>query len=56
MDRKTSTTERISASMHMYITYKANSVIINANTTNQTGDLSVDGSDSTAKYLAAAYG
>lgn len=27
-----------------------------ANTTNQTGDLSVDGSDSTAKYLAAAYG
>ena len=31
MDRKTSTTERISASMHMYITYKANSVIINAN-------------------------
>jgi len=27
-----------------------------SNTTNQTGDLSVDGTDTTAKYLAAAYG
>ena len=36
MDRKTSTTERISASMHMYITYKANNVIINANTRNSS--------------------
>ena len=36
MDRKTSTTERISASMHMYITYKANSVIIIANTKNSS--------------------
>ena len=34
MDRKTSTTERIRASMHMYKTYKRNNVNIIANTRN----------------------
>ena len=34
MDRKTSTTERISASTHMYKTYKRNSVNMIANTRN----------------------
>lgn len=36
MDRKTSTTERISDSMHMYMIYKANSVNIIANTRNSS--------------------